>query len=393
MKIVILDAYTENPGDLSWSGLEKLGDLTIYDRTSLTDEAEIVSRIGDAEIVLTNKTPVTRSVIESCPKLRFIAILATGYNIVDCACAREHGIPVSNVPAYGTAAVAQYAVALLLEVCCGVGRHSDSVHRGDWERSRDFCYWENPVIELNGKTIGIIGFGRIGQTVGAITKAMGMRVLACSPHPSEAGRAIAEYVSLDTLLAESDVISLHCPLFPETKEIINRESIAKMKDGVNIINCSRGELVDNESIIQACESGKVNRYVTDFPATELLNRKNIICTPHLGASTAEAEDNCAIMAAKQIVNFVEKGNIVNSVNYPAVHLDAKGAQRVVVLFKGDESTGEEAQKILAPFKVVGFVVKTKKAFGAALFNLNVKADESALQKLKGINGVTRVLAL
>lgn len=162
MKIVILDAYTENPGDLSWDGLGKLGDLTIYDRTSLTDEEEIRSRIGDAEIVLTNKTPVSRKVIESCPKLRFIAVMATGYNVVDCGCARERGIPVANVPAYGTAAVAQYAVALLLEVCCGIGLHSASVHRGDWERSRDFCYWENPVIELNGKTIGIIGFGRGG---------------------------------------------------------------------------------------------------------------------------------------------------------------------------------------------------------------------------------------
>lgn len=252
--------------------------------------------------------------------------------------------------------------------------------------------------EIKDKTLGIMGLGAIGRLVAEAALALGMKVLAVDPYlTKEAASTLPEDVrildNIDDMFALSDYLTFHVPLTNETRGFINRESIAKMKDGVNIINCSRGELVDNESIIQACESGKVNRYVTDFPATELLNRKNIICTPHLGASTAEAEDNCAIMAAKQIVNFVEKGNIVNSVNYPAVHLDAKGAQRVVVLFKGDESTGEEAQKILAPFKVVGFVVKTKKAFGAALFNLNVKADESALQKLKGINGVTRVLAL
>ena len=320
MKIVILDAYTENPGDLSCSGLEKLGDLTIYDRTSLTDETEIISRIGDAEIVLTNKTPVTRSVIESCPKLRFIAILATGYNIVDCACAREHGIPVSNVPAYGTAAVAQYAVALLLEVCCGVGRHSDSVHRGDWERSRDFCYWENPVIELNGKTIGIIGFGRIGQTVGAITKAMGMRVLACSPHPSEAGRAIAEYVSLDTLLAESDVISLHCPLFPETKEIINRESIAKMKDGVILVNNGRGGLVNERDLADALNSGKVYSAAVDVVSAEpiksenpLLHAKNCFITPHISWTSKECRQRVMDCTEKNVRAFLD-GVPVNVVN-------------------------------------------------------------------------------
>lgn len=252
--------------------------------------------------------------------------------------------------------------------------------------------------EIKDKTLGIMGLGAIGRLVAEAALALGMKVLAVDPYlTKEAASTLPEDVrildNIDDMFALSDYLTFHVPLTNETRGFINRASIAKMKDGVNIINCSRGELVDNESIIQACESGKVNRYVTDFPATELLNRKNIICTPHLGASTAEAEDNCAIMAAKQIVNFVEKGNIVNSVNYPAVHLDTKGAQRVVVLFKGDESTGEEAQKILAPFKVVGFVVKTKKAFGAALFNLNVKADESALQKLKGINGVTRVLAL
>ena len=252
--------------------------------------------------------------------------------------------------------------------------------------------------EIKDKTLGIMGLGAIGRLVADAALALGMKVLAVDPYlTKEAASTLSEDVrildNIDDMFALSDYLTFHVPLTNETRGFINRESLAKMKDGVNIINCSRGELVDDESIIEACESGKVNRYVTDFPNSKLLNRKNIICTPHLGASTAEAEDNCAIMAAKQIVNFVEKGNIVNSVNYPAIHLDAKGEQRVVVLFKGDESIGEEAQKILAPFKVVGFVTKTKKAFGAALFNLNAKADENALNAVKNIAGVTRVLAI
>ncbi|MBS1416384.1 MAG: 3-phosphoglycerate dehydrogenase [Clostridia bacterium] len=252
--------------------------------------------------------------------------------------------------------------------------------------------------EIKDKTLGIMGLGAIGRLVADAALAMGMKVLAVDPYlTKEAASTLSEDVrildNIDDMFALADYLTFHVPLTNETRGFINRESIAKMKDGVNIINCSRGELVDDDSIIEACESGKVNRYVTDFPNSALLNRKNIICTPHLGASTAEAEDNCAIMAAKQIVNFVEKGNIVNSVNYPAVHLDAKGAQRVVVLFKGDESVGEEAQEILAPFKVVGFVVKTKKAYGAALFNLNSEADEKAINALKGISGVTRALVI
>ena len=190
MKITVLDGVVENPGDLSWNGLERLGELTVYDRTSMTDEDEIVERIGNAEVVITNKTPLGRAVLERCPSIRFISVLATGYNVVDCDCAKERGIPVSNVPAYGTDVVAQFAIALLLEICHHVGAHSEAVRQGRWENCPDWCFWDYPLIELAGKTMGIIGFGRIGQKTGTIAKALGMRILAFSPHESETGRKI-----------------------------------------------------------------------------------------------------------------------------------------------------------------------------------------------------------
>ena len=208
MNIVILDGYTENPGDLSWDALRELGGLTVYDRTSLTDEAEIISRIGGAEIVVTNKTPLTRNVLEACPNIKMISVLATGYNVIDCDCAKERGIPVSNVPTYGTASVSQFSIALLLEACHHIGHHDASVHAGHWANCADWCYWDYPLIELEGKTIGIIGFGRIGQAEGRVAKALGMRVLAYDLYPNDSGRALAEYTDLDTLYAQSDVITL-----------------------------------------------------------------------------------------------------------------------------------------------------------------------------------------
>ena len=257
MKIVILDGYCENPGDLSWDALAALGELTVYDRTDDTDPAQIAQRIGDAEIIVINKTPITRQVIDACPSLRFITIMATGYNVVDCAYAAQKGIAVANVPAYGTAAVAQFAIALLLEICMHVGDHAEAVQEGRWAACADFCFWDTPLIELDGMTMGIIGFGRIGRQVGRIARAMGMRVLAYTRTETEEGRAIAEYVPLDTLLAEADVISLHCPLFPETAGIINRESIAKMKDGAILINNSRGGLIVEQDLANALNSGKL----------------------------------------------------------------------------------------------------------------------------------------
>ena len=320
MKIVVLDGYTENPGDLSWEELGKLGELTVYDRTSLTDEAEAIARIGDAEIVFTNKTPITRKVLDACPGIRFISLLATGYNCVDYAYAREKGIPVTNVPTYGTASVGQFAIALLLEICHHIGHHDTSVHAGNWERCADWCYWDYPLIELAGKTMGIIGFGRIGQTTGRIARAMGMEVLAYDSHPSDAGRAIAEYVDLDALLSRSDVVALHCPLFPETEGIINRETIAKMKDGAILLNNSRGPLVAEQDLADALNAGKLAAAGLDVVSTEpirgdnpLLNAKNCIITPHISWAPKESRQRIMDCAVSNVKAFLS-GSPVNVVN-------------------------------------------------------------------------------
>ena len=320
MKIVVLDGYTENPGDLSWEELGKLGELTVYDRTSLTDEAEAIARIGDAEIVFTNKTPITRKVLDACPGIRFISLLATGYNCVDYVCAREKGIPVANVPTYGTASVGQFAIALLLEICHHIGHHDASVHAGNWERCADWCYWDYPLIELAGKTMGIIGFGRIGQTTGRIARAMGMEVLAYDSHPSDAGRAIAEYVDLDALLSRSDVVALHCPLFPETEGIINRETIAKMKDGAILLNNSRGPLVVEQDLADALNAGKLAAAGLDVVSTEpirgdnpLLQAKNCIITPHISWAPKESRQRIMDCAVSNVKAFLA-GNPVNVVN-------------------------------------------------------------------------------
>lgn len=287
MHIVILDGYTENPGDLSWGELEKLGDLTVYDRTSLTDEDEIISRIGGAEVVLTNKTPISRRVMDACPSMRFIAMLATGYNVVDIACAKEKGIPVSNVPVYGTHSVSQFAIALLLEICHHIGYHNDTVKSGKWEQCPDWCYWDYPLIELAGKTYGLLGCGNIGIHTAAIASALGMHVIAYDMRQrDEALQLGVEYVSLDELFARSDVLGLQMPLFPFNTGIINRENIAKMKDGVIIINNSRGQMVVEQDLADALNSGKVAAAGLDVVSTEpirgdnpLLTAKNCILTP------------------------------------------------------------------------------------------------------------------
>ena len=320
MKIVVLEGYTENPGDLSWEELAGLGELTVYDRTSLTDEAEIISHIGDAEVVITNKTPISRRVMDACPGMKFISVLATGYNIVDCRYAREKGIPVTNVPTYGTAAVGQFAIALLLEVCHHVAHHDRAVHEGRWESCPDWCFWDYPLIELDGKTMGIIGFGRIGQRTGAIARAMGMKILAYDQHPNEAGRAIADYVPLDELLARSDVIALHCPLFPSTQGIINRDTIAKMKDGVILINNSRGPLVVEQDLADALESGKVYAAGLDVASTEpirgdnpLLKAKNCIITPHISWAPRESRQRIMDCAVANVRAYLD-GAPINVVN-------------------------------------------------------------------------------
>lgn len=320
MKIVVLDGYTENPGDLSWGRLEELGEFIVYDRSSLADEDEVIARIGEAEIVITNKTPITRRVLDSCPSIRYIGVLATGYNVVDYVYAAKKGIPATNVPGYGTDTVAQFTFALLLEICHRVAHHSEAVHAGRWEQSPDFCFCDYPQIELAGKTIGIIGFGRIGQKVGTIAKAFGMKVLAHSPHEYESGKAIGTYVDLDTLLAESDVISLHCPLFPETEGIINQATIAKMKDGVILLNNGRGPLVVEQDLADALNSGKIQAAAVDVVSAEpikgdnpLLTAKNCFITPHIAWATKEARQrimDCAVNNVKAFLSGAPE-NVVN----------------------------------------------------------------------------------
>ena len=318
MKMVVLDGYTENPGDLSWDGLREFGELTVYDRTGSEDE--VIARIGEAEVVFVNKVPITKRVLEECPNIKFISVLATGYNVIDIKAAAEKGIVVSNIPSYGTAAVAQFAIALLLEVCHHVAHHSEAVHDGRWAANPDWCFWDYPLIELQGKTMGIIGFGRIGQATGRIAKALGMKVIAYSRSIREDGKDIAEYVDLDTLLRTSDVIAMHCPLFPETEGIINKANIEKMKDGVIIINNSRGQLVVEQDLADALNSGKVCAAGLDVVSTEpirednpLLKAKNCLITPHISWAPKESRQRIMDMSYNNLKAFAE-GRPINVVN-------------------------------------------------------------------------------
>lgn len=320
MKIVVLDGFTENPGDLSWDALGELGEVTVYDRTAYREDPLIVQRIGDAEIIVINKTPISRATIDACPNLKLIAVLATGYNVVDYAYAGEKGIPVVNVPTYGTMSVSQYSIALLLEICSHIGHHSDTVYAGKWQNNIDWCYWDYPLIELDGKTIGIIGFGRIGQAEGRIAKAMGMQVMACDLHPTDAGREIAEYVDLETLYREADVITLHCNLTAENTGMINRESIARMKDGVILINNARGQLIVEQDLADALNSGKVAGAGLDVVSTEpiradnpLLQAKNCIITPHISWAPKESRQRIMDCTVENIRAFLN-GSPVHVVN-------------------------------------------------------------------------------
>ncbi len=319
MKIVVLDGYTENPGDLSWEGIEAFGEVKVYDR-STEGEEQVIERIGDAQIVITNKTPITRRVLDACPGVRFIAVLATGYNVVDYTYAAEKGIPVSNVPGYGTAAVSQFAIALLLEICHHIGHHDLAVKGGRWSGGKDFCFWDYPLIELEGKTAGIIGLGRIGQATARIAMALGMDVIAYDAHTSESGRKVAEYVELPELLGRSDVIFLHCPLFPETQGIINKDTIAQMKDGVILINNSRGPLIVEDDLCDALESGKIAAAGLDVTCTEpipltsrLLRQENCVITPHISWATKEARQRIMTATEENVRAFLA-GAPVNVVN-------------------------------------------------------------------------------
>lgn len=317
MKIVVLDGYTENPGDLSWKDLEALGETTIYDRTPV----ELVEeRIGDAEIVITNKTPIDKEIFEKCQNIKYVGVLATGYNVVDVNTAAEKGIPVCNIPTYGTTAVAQMVFALLLEICHHVGTHSEAVKMGEWSNNVDWCFWKYPLIELAGKTMGIVGFGRIGKAVGRLAKAFGMNVLAYDEYENEEGKAIADYVTLDELYTKSDVISLHCPLLPATTGMICKESIAKMKDGVILINTSRGPLINEADLAEALQSKKVYAAGCDVVSTEpikadnpLLGCYNSILTPHIAWAPKESRQRLMDIAVDNVRNFLN-GTTVNAVN-------------------------------------------------------------------------------
>ena len=319
MKIVVLDGYTLNPGDISWEGMEAFGEVTVYDRTKAE---EVVERIGYAEVVYTNKTPITKETMDACPGMKFIGVLATGYNIVDVAAAKEKGIPVSNIPTYGTAAVSQFAIALLLELCHHIGEHSDAVKAGEWTSNPDWCFWKYPLVELAGKNMGIIGFGRIGQDTGKIAQALGMKVLAYDAFKRpELESDTCKYVDLDTLLAQSDVISLHCPLFPDTEGIINKDTIAKMKDGVMIINDSRGPLIVEQDLRDALDSGKVAGAALDVVSTEpiqmdnpLLGAKNVILTPHIAWAPKESRQRLMDIAVDNLKCYVDgkPQNVVNA---------------------------------------------------------------------------------
>lgn len=287
MKIVVLDGYAANPGDLSWAGVEALGELVVYDRTAPED---VESRIAGAEIVLTNKVPFDRARLERAKSLKYIGVLATGYNIIDTAAARELGIVVTNIPAYSTDSVVQMVFALLLEICLHVEHHNREVHAGRWSNNPDFCFWDGKLIELAGKTLGIIGYGSIGHRVAQTARTLGMNVIAWTRTPRD-----PECVSLDELLAKSDVISIHCPLNDGTKNLINRETLTKMKDGAILINTARGPVVNEADLAEALKSGKLYAAAADVACVEplpadspLLTAPNMILTPHIAWASLEA---------------------------------------------------------------------------------------------------------
>ena len=310
MNIVILDGYTENPGDLSWEGFSALGALSVHEHTKLED---ILPRMQGAEIVLTNKTPITREIIAACPQLRYIGVLATGYNVVDVEAAKERGMVVTNIPAYGTQAVAQSVFALLLELCHRVGHHSAEVQKGRWTQGRDFCFWDYPLTELAGKTFGVIGYGRIGQAAAQIARAFGMQVLAYRPSGGEGCTA------LDVVLQNSDILSLHCPLTAENAQLINRDSIALMKDGVFLINTARGGLINEQNLRDALLSGKVAGAAVDVVSTEpiradnpLLGLANCLITPHIAWASRESRQRLMDAAVENLRAFLN-GKPINNV--------------------------------------------------------------------------------
>lgn len=317
MKIVVLDGYTLNPGDISWKAIEELGELVVYERTA---EDQIVQRAAGAEVVLTNKTPISADVLQQLPNLKFISVLATGYNIIDTAAAAQLGITVSNVPGYSTASVAQLVFALILEFTHRVQKHSDAVFADRWVTSKDFSFWDYPLTELEGKTMGIIGFGDIGKRVADIAQAFGMNIIAHSrTETDQTHRLRFNWVSLDTVFAEADVLSLHCPLTPQTQGIVNRERLATMKKTAVLINTSRGPLVVEEDLAWALNEGIIAGAGLDVlsaeppsPSNPLLTASNCLITPHIAWASTEARIRLMQKTAENIKSFVN-GKPINKV--------------------------------------------------------------------------------
>lgn len=316
MKLVNLDANALNPGDLSWDVLNQFGEVTLYERTESEEEA--IARIGDHEIVLVNKVPITENILNACPNIKLISVQATGYNVVDTAACTKRGIPVCNVPDYGTAAVAQFTLALMLELCHKIGHHDKVVHEGKWCRSQTFCFWDTPQMELGGKTLGIIGFGRIGQAVANLAKSFGMRIITHSR--TRKVSPDAEFVDMDTLITQSDFISLHCPLFPENAKMVNADFIGKMKDGTFLINTARGGLVDEQALCEALASGKLAGAALDVVSEEpmknynpILTAPNCIITPHIAWAPKESRQRLLDCCVENIRGFLQgrPQNVVN----------------------------------------------------------------------------------
>src|SRR5947207_11616679 len=316
MKIVVLDGFTLNPGDLSWDELESLGECEIYDRSPAPD---VVKRAADAEIVLTNKTVLNREQILALPKLKYIGVLATGYNIVDVAAARDRNIPVTNVPTYGTRSVAQHPFALLLELTQHVGHHAQTVRDGRWTKCPDFCYWDYPLVELDALTMGIVGFGRIGKSVAELAKAFGMNVLATSSTPGQSPAEV-QFGELETLFRQSDVVSLHCPLTPQTMKLVNQERLGLMKPTAFLLNSSRGPLIDEHALAEALNSGQLAGAAVDVLSVEpppadnpLLRAKNCIVTPHIAWATRAARSRLMQIAVANVRAFLNgrPDNVVN----------------------------------------------------------------------------------
>ncbi|GAB3950574.1 D-2-hydroxyacid dehydrogenase [Spirosoma harenae] len=318
MKIVVLDGYTLNPGDLSWEGLEKLGDLTVYDRTPVD---QIVGRAQDAEIVFTNKTPLDEATLSKLPDLKFIGVLATGYNVVNTDVAKQKGIIVSNVPGYGTPSVVQMTFALLLELTQHVKHHSDTVKAGRWAKSADWCYWDYPLVELAGKTIGIIGFGSIGEKVGDIATAFGMTILGSKRHHTDQShRSNFRWAEVSDILEQSDVVSIHCPLTPETKDLINQENLKRMKPTAFLLNTSRGPIVVDQDLADALNNDVIAGAGIDVlsleppaPDNPLFTAKNCLITPHIAWATKEARSRLMDITVANLSAYIN-GNPVNVVN-------------------------------------------------------------------------------